>query len=322
MYESIKNFADQFKWQPNIQNADKLGFYDKFIVAGMGGSHLAADILKKLKPDLNIKVVMDYGLPNWHQTVASKILVIASSHSGNTEEVLSIYEAAKQNGLDIAVITTGGKLLELAKEAGRPYIELPTQNIQPRMAIGQALLGLLALTKQNELLTNLSALAGSIYPLNHEELGQKLADHTKGKIPVIYSSYNNRAIAYIWKIQLNETGKSPAFYNYLPELNHNELSGWDLNTKDAGLKDLFHIIMLSDPKDSPAIKKRLQLTKKLLDARGISTEVVEMKDEPEPNKIFNTILIGNWFAYHLALLQEKETEQVPLIEEFKKLMAS
>lgn len=319
MYESIKNFSEQFKWKPVLQNADKLGYYDKFIIAGMGGSHLAADLLKLLKPDLNIKVNSDYGLPDWKQTVAAKTLVIANSYSGNTEETIDAYEAAKNAGLEIAVIAAGGELLKRAQENGRPYIELPSDHqTQPRMALGSALLSLLELTRQTDLLQNISGLAGSLYPLNFEELGQGLADRTKGKVPVVYSSYRNRALAYIWKINLNETGKSPAFCNYLPELDHNELAGWDLGPNDSNIKNLFHIIFLGDKKDHPKIQKRLQLTKKIVESKGLSTEVVELGDEPETTKIFTTIIIGAWYAYHLALSNEKEAEQVPLIEELKK----
>ena len=98
------------------------------IVVGMGGSHLAADLLKILKPELDLTIVSDYTLPKAKENE----LVVLSSYSGNTEEVLDVYEQAK--GLNRAVITTGGQLLDKARKDNVHFVLLPT-GLQPRDAI-------------------------------------------------------------------------------------------------------------------------------------------------------------------------------------------
>src|SRR3989344_1794631 len=125
MKEAIKNFPKQFAWVPKIENEDQLQKYSKFVVAGMGGSSLAGDLMKVWNPLPDLTVHRGYGLPETclpsGMVVAaglSHALVIASSYSGNTEETLSALDTAIEFGLAVAVVAAGGKLLDKAKELG------------------------------------------------------------------------------------------------------------------------------------------------------------------------------------------------------------
>ncbi|MBL7045227.1 MAG: hypothetical protein ISR98_01365, partial [Parcubacteria group bacterium] len=202
MYEAIKNFNKQFEYEPVVENADKLEKKDKFIVAGMGGSHLSADILKISRPTLDMTIHRDYGLPD----AMENRLLILSSYSGNTEEVVNAFEKGLENNLPIAVISIGGKLIELAREHSIPYVQMPDTDIQPRNALGYSLRALLKVIGDEETLKELSNLSQTLYPTEYEEVGKALSKKLKGKIPVIYSSTRNQSIAYNWKIKLNETG--------------------------------------------------------------------------------------------------------------------
>src|SRR3989344_8436781 len=126
MEDSIKSFAGQFKWEPEVVSLGSLASKSsKFVVCGLGGSHLAAGLLKVAEPKLDLLIHRDYGLPRVPDYFLSESLIILSSYSGNTEEVLDAGQLALRQKLNLAVITTGGKLLEFARVNNLPYIQLP-----------------------------------------------------------------------------------------------------------------------------------------------------------------------------------------------------
>src|SRR3989344_9035331 len=228
MRDAIKNFHTQFEYEPKVANGEKLKSYQKYVVLGMGGSHLAADLLRLWDPNLDVVVRSDYGLPPLSDSDWEKTLVIASSYSGNTEEPLDGFQQAQEQGLAVAAIAVGGELLRLAKEAKVPYIQLPDTGIQPRSALGFSLKAFFKLLGEETALSELTSLAEILNPELLEKEGHDLARILKDKVPVIYASARNEAIAYNWKIKFNETGKIPAFYNVIPELNHNEMTRFDV----------------------------------------------------------------------------------------------
>lgn len=318
MYEAIKNFSQQFSYQPEIQNKEKLSSYNWYVVAGMGGSHLAADILKMYNPSLPITIHENYGLP-WPAEMLKGSLVIVSSYSGNTEEVIDTYQKAKEGGLALAVVSVGGKLIEMAQEDGVPYIQLPNTGIQPRSALGFSLKALMALTGQDDALSQIDSLSDMI-PGDLEEEGKKLAKDINNMVPVIYSSQANYSIAYNWKIKFNETGKIPAFCNAFPELNHNEMTGFDFNEKTKKMSENFCFIMLRDNSDHPKVIKRMDITSTLLQDRGLRVITVELEGKDVLHKIFSSLLLADFAAYYTAEANGAESEKVPMVEEFKKLI--
>jgi len=328
MYEAIKNFNKQFLYEPEIINKENLVKKSEFVVIGMGGSALAPLLLKTWKPNLDILIHRDYNLPHISEEKLKNKLIILSSYSGNTEEVIDAFLKAKENKLDMAVISVGGKLLSLAKENNVPYIELPNTGIQPRMALGFSIKSFLKLLGEENELKNISELATILKPADYEENGKTLAKKLKNNVPVIYASNSNLSLAYNWKIKLNETGKIPAFYNVLPELNHNEMTGFsagggsafggDDSTKE--LSNKFYFIILKDLEDNPKILKRMIVLEKLYKDRNLKVETIEIKNENIWHKIFSSLLLADWTAYYTALEYGLEPEQVPMVEEFKKLI--
>ncbi len=336
MREAILNFAKQFAYEPQIKNEDSLRQAQgikHFAVCGMGGSHLAADIIKSLRPELDIAVHSDYGLPAEfsHHPVPpaaghpssgrrGKTMVIASSYSGNTEETIDAFETALAQNLPVVAIAVGGKLLELARQHSVPYIELPDIGIQPRSALGFSVMAMLKVMKQKELLKAARELSQIVRPHNFEQSGKILAEKIRGKVPVIYASARNYSVAYNWKIKLNETGKIPAFYNVFPELNHNEMTGFDIKDSSRNLSEKFYFVILKDSEDHSQIQKRMQVLEKLYRERGLPVELIEMKGESKLEKIFNSLLLADWTALYIAEQYGLEPEQVPMVEEFKKLI--
>ena len=321
MEEAIRNFAKQFEYEPEIKNAEKLGEFEKFVLVGMGGSHLQGEILQAVCPALDLVVHRDYGLPKLSENILKNSLFVASSYSGNTEETISAFEEAIEKGYPVAVSSIGGTLIELAKQHEVPYVQIPDTGIQPRSALGFTFKVLAKLTGQEEALREAATLASQLAPEDYEEQGKKLAATLKGRVPVIYSSRRNEAVAYNWKIKCNETGKIPAFYNVFPELNHNEMTGYDVTDSTRSLVENFHFVFLKDNEDHPRIQKRMEVLEKQLSRRGLSVEVVNLEGPTQLFKIFSSLLLADWTAFYTAWQYERDPEQVPMIEEFKKLIS-
>lgn len=321
MYQAIKDFPKQFLFEPTILRSGVLGKASHFIISGMGGSHLAADLLRMVWPVLPITVHTDYSLPIiMRSTIVRETLFIASSYSGNTEEVIDGLEEARKKGFPAAVLSVGGHLEELASAYELPYVKIPDTGIQPRSALGFSLLGLMKLLDLDEELRDIKKLATLLQADVCQEFSLSLSQKLKGTLPIIYGSHRNSALAYNWKIKINETGKIPVFFNVFPELNHNEMTGFDTNEQTRNLSQQFHFLFLRDTEDDPRIQKRMDVCKKLYEQRAFPVTDIHLKGDTRWARIFNSLLAADWFAYYTGTAYGVETEQVPMVEEFKKHM--
>ena len=320
MYNAIKNSAEQFSFKPKIENKKKLKKLKKFIIIGMGGSHLAGDLLKKISPELDVIIHTNYGLPQISHNNLKKRIIILSSYSGNTEETIDAYEQALGLGLQTISISIGGKLIEKAKKNKTPYIKMPDFKIQPRSALPLSLKSILKAVNEEKKLKEIEKLYKSFYPKKFEKESKKLAETLKGHIPIIYASDRNASLAYNWKIKFNETGKIPAFYNILPELNHNEMTGYDVRDTTRMLSEKFCFIFLKDKDDDVKTRNRMDVTAKLYEERDLKNIQIEISGENIFHKIFNTLTIADFTAYFTAEGYSLESEQVPMVEEFKKII--
>jgi glucose/mannose-6-phosphate isomerase len=320
MQEAIKNFPKQFEYKPDIENGGKLKKYRKFIVLGMGGSNLAPELFRVRDPHLDIQSYRGYGLPALDPKVLKESLIIANSYSGNTEETLDGFKAALKKKYPVAAISTGGKLMDLARKNKVPYIQMPSTGIQPRIALGYSLKGLAEFMGNKKLSAELSAAAKTLRPHELERAGKALAKKLKGHVPVIYSSLRNEPIVYNWKIKFNETGKIPAYANTFSELNHNEMTGFDVTDTTRDLSKVFYFIFLKDADDNQRITKRMNITERLYRERGLPVEVIILSGKSPFQKILSDLVLADWTAYHTAKEYNVEAEQVPMVEEFKKLI--
>lgn len=256
MYKTILETAKQFNFEPEIKNKEKLKKYTGYLVVGMGGSALATGLVKMILPQLDIVSHKNYGLPNLLKSDLKKRLIILCSYSGNTEEVIDAYQKAGQMGLDRAVITVGGKLLEMVKKDRVPYIQMIDLGIQPRTALPLNLMSLLKILGQEKVLSEIKKLKDNFFIEKLEVEGKELAKKIKGRVPIIYTATEKEILGYIWKITFNETGKIPAFNNVVPELNHNEMNGFGVEETTVKLSQNFYFIFLSDKDDFYKIKKK------------------------------------------------------------------
>ena len=286
----------------------------------MGGSNLASGILKKALTHRLIIEHRDYGLPNFPEALLQQCLVIVSSYSGNTEEALDAFDSALELGLPLAAVSVGGRLIEKAKTQGVPYVQIPDTGLQPRSALGFSLLALLKLLGEEAVLRETEGLQYQLKPQDWEASAKDLALKIKDKVPIIYASLSNLAIAHIWKVTFNETGKIPAFYNVFPELNHNEMASFGATPQSQPLAEKFHFIFLKDEDDDPRIAKRLDKCQKIYGDRGLPVTVLNLEGQSLLDKIFNSAILSAWTAYYTAELYGADPETMPLVEEFKKLI--
>lgn len=287
---------------------------DGVVICGMGGSALSGEMIKALKNELKIPVPVvvwkNYGLP---RTDFKHPLVIAVSFSGNTEETLSGFSAASKAGLPVAAVGGGGKLKKLALQKGLPFAAFEKNGLAPRQAVGLMFYGTLAILKRIFRGVAVYDLSKSFDCGKMENKGKSLAKKIKGGIPLICASPRNYHLAYDWKIRLNETAKIHAFSLPLPEMNHNELAAVGHRSGE------FIFLFLQDDRDDIRIQKRIAAVKRLLQKKKIRSETIEINGKNFPERDFQTILLADWTAYHLALLRKTDPKETAIIEEFKKL---
>lgn len=319
--DTLMRFREQFAWEPVIENPSALGRYPRAIVYGMGGSHLGAWLIKHYggKPDIFIH--RDYGLADEAPSIfEDDTLHILSSYSGTTEEVLDAAHEVVRCKLPAVAISTGGTLLDFARERGLPCIQIPETGLEPRMAIGFSMLAIARMLGDTELESEIRRAGEVTDPARGKDRGAALGSMLEGKIPLVWSSRQNLPLAFIWKIKMNETAKIPAFCNAMPELCHNEFTGMDVVDATRSLTDTVHIIMLEDESDHVRVQKRMEVAREMLSERGIRVERVALEGEGF-GKALSGALLADWTSLHLAEYYGVPNPETPLIAEFKKRMA-
>lgn len=321
-----RQFAEGFALAKNTKL--KKGKFTSICFSGMGGSSLPADLLRtyvdylfELDPKKNqpLEIIQNksYALPK--RTLKNCFHILAS-YSGNTEETLTSFREVVDRKLPAIGLANGGKLKELCAKHKIPFIELPAVS-QPRYATGyffsvslQILtnLGLIE-DKSKEIIRSAKQLEELVLKL--ETPGKALAKKLTGKTPIIHATDRYKSVALIWKIKINENAKTPAYWNYYPELNHNEMVGYSLPQAK------FHVVTLVDPDDNPRIIKRMQITQPLLRAKGSETSSFEMPGKDLFTKMFGALLLGDWASYYLALNYGQDPTPVDMVEDLKKKLA-
>ncbi len=312
-----------FAWQPPRTIA-------KVVVAGMGGSGLAAKAIKSW-PGLNLpyEVVQDYTLPTY---IDQDTLVICSSYSGNTEETLSTFDEAlrlpESKRPMIVAIAAGGRLLEQAQAQKLPSLRLP-DGYQPRMTFGFQFRALLELFEQAGLLkdTVTQVVDASnwlkdqmsewlpVAPASRNQAKQ-LAQELMGKSPVMYAGPKLFPAAYKWKISFNENAKNVAWSSQIPEFNHNEFLGWTSHPVDKP----YGVVDLRSNLEHPRTQKRFEVSERLLSGKRPATHVVDVQGETLLQQLLWAIALGDFVSLYVALLNGLNPTPVDLIEKFKKAL--
>ncbi len=330
---SIEALADQVRqaWQ-DIQ-AINLNFQSEIhnvVAAGMGGSGLGADVVKHLfKPQLKvpIEVVNDYSLPHY---IDQHTLVILSSYSGNTEEILACAEQAKAALTQTAVITTGGELKKLAQSQQYPaYFINPEYNPseQPRMAIGYAVIGLMGLLHQAQIINisqkEIAQVVKTIIRIMHEcrveaatekNPAKTLAFNLVDRRPNLVGAQFITGALHVIRNQFHENAKTLAEYYQIPEMNHHMLEGLKLPASN-NLDNIF--LFFNSKFYHERNQKRVTLTQEAVEKQTIQTIAIQLEAESKLSQVFEAITLMAYANFYLAMLHQINPSQIPIVDWFK-----
>jgi glucose/mannose-6-phosphate isomerase len=297
------------------------------LIAGMGGSAIGADLLAAyVEPLCRVPIIVqrDYALPAWAK--GQETLVVASSHSGNTEETLSVFEQAAENKCSLIAITTGGQLLDIAQKAGAQIWQFEHTG-QPRAAVGYSFGLLLALFSRlslipdptDELTEAIAAMKAeqeslSVDSPTMQNPAKRLAGQCYGRWVTVLGSEFLSPVARRWKGQISEIAKAWAQFEFLPEANHNTLAGV---VNPSELLNNTMILFLRARTYHPRNQLRTNLTKEIFMLEGMGTDFFNAQGDSRLAQLWTTLHFGDYLAYYLAMAYGVDPTPVEAIEGLK-----
>lgn len=299
---------------------------NKVVVLGMGGSAIGGDLVANLvaaEANLPIFVQRGYDLPAF---VDDETLIIASSYSGMTEETLSAFRQALNTNSKKLVITTGGKIKELAQEKGIPVFSF-NYKAQPRAALPFSFLPILNFIQRlgfvNDKSADFSEMVDVLEQLSREinesipfsrNRAKQLAQELYGKLAVIYGAGITTEVAHRWKTQINENSKAWSFHEAFSELNHNAVVGYQFPPE---LASKILVVMLQSSHLPPPILRRYRITSQILEKADVSFSLIEGSGKSPLAQIMNLVLFGDYVSYYLAILNKTDPTPVETIDFLK-----
>jgi glucose/mannose-6-phosphate isomerase len=296
------------------------------IVAGMGGSGIGGELLKDWARDkvaVPIEVCREYSLPAYAN---NKTLVFVVSYSGETEESLSVFLDAIKRKCMVVCISSGGKLREFARKLNVPHLRVPS-GMAPRATLPYLFMPLPSILEKIGIVSGVSAEVSDVTRIlklvsleNSPEKPQSgnvsktLASNICGTIPVVYGFGIYRAVAQRFKTQFNENSKVPAKWEVFPELNHNEIVGWE--EAGAMAKD-FSLIFIRDNDEPDEMRRRIEVTQKLICREPLGAFEVWSEGKTRLAKMLSVICIGDFTSVYLAVLRGVDPTPVKTISLLK-----
>ena len=314
----------EFAWK-NIFSIDKINKSDisNIIISGLGGSAISADLIKNyLGNEIAIPIIVNrnYNLPKF---ASKNTLFIASSYSGNTEETISALKQAIELGCKIVCITTGGEVESIAKSKKLNCIKVQP-GFQPRYSLGLSFFSLLKVFQELNLISDQTKIIENVIDLwkqkgieysNEGNFAYTFAESLVGFIPVIYSvADSTSAVGYRFKCQLNENSKLHAFHNEIPEMNHNEIIGWE-----SYQEKVFHskIINIVDETYHSQIEKRFEILKDIFSKSGVETLTLKSNEDSYKVRLLDLIYLVDWISYYVGVLRGYDPSEIDNIYTLK-----
>lgn len=326
MKELIEDFTKHIAHSIEISEAATLTNPNKTInnvlICGLGGSGIGGTIVAQvIAADIKVPVTInkDYKIPSF---VSETTLVICCSYSGNTEETLEMLEQAEANNAEIACITSGGKLADIAQTKNYNHIIIPGGH-PPRAAIGLSFPPLFFLFKNYNLITGdyNSQLNNAISTINDNEENiineaSTITEKLFNKMPVIYADANYEGVAVRFRQQINENSKMLCWHHIIPEMNHNELVGW--TTKDENLA----VVIFRNEDDYFRTQKRMEVNKTVFEQYTSTIIEVYSKGNSQLEKALYLIHLGDWVSFLLGEKKGIDVTEVDVITNLKNQLAN
>lgn len=341
MFDVLYRFPEQVKEAVAIGEAAPLwrqqSTSNRYAFFGLGGSAIGADLLRSYAgvtpggDHLNISVHRGYHSPGW---MDSDTNVVCSSYSGETEETLSAFDEIRKKTMRVVCITTGGTLGKRAVTYGMPIVNIPP-GYQPRCALAYSFFPLLTIMGRygafdakavrlnnkgvREILAHTEEMRDLYAGSTAKNPALQIAKSLVGNYPVIYSAHERLdAVNLRWRGQIQENAKQVAFGNFLPEMNHNEINGWQF---PKGKTKSFSVILLRDPDDHKRTQLRFDAVKEIIKGSVADVHTLEGKGSTLLGRMFSLIYLGDWVSWHLANLNKIDPSPVPVIQQLKAKLA-
>ncbi len=303
--------------------------YDSLLIMGMGGSGVAGDVLRLLSDETTSKDVIvrkTYSIPE--KLILKKPFCLFISYSGNTEETISGINDAISNDLDWAVISSGGNLISYAEKHKKPYIKIP-KGLQPRAAFGyltQAVCKFIDLAENTNYIDEIKLAGEYLNDILEEKenaeiyiSSKDLAKKINKKTCIIYGGTPlTELVSARWKTQINENAKSKAYIGSMPEIHHNEILSWDANPESS--KNDYVLIFLRDFEEHSQIKKRFELTEKLLGDKVDIYNIETKNSDCLLKRLMELVLFGDLFSISLSDELGMIPEDIERIENLKEML--
>lgn len=295
--------------------------FKNVILTGLGGSGIGGSIVQNYVSDkmqVPFLVNKDYFLPSF---VNQDTLVIASSYSGNTEETLSAVNQALKAKATVIIITSGGKLADIAQKKKLDCILLPG-GMPPRSCLGYSMTQVLYILHYYGYIKNdfEKSIKASIKLLEEEEKdikkqGKALAKKLIGKTPIIYSAPNFEGVSVRFRQQINENGKMLCWHHVIPEMNHNELVGW----RDKDNRRV--VVFLRNEDDYERTQMRMDINKPVI--KKYTPNIIELwsKGKSYFEKVFYVVNLTDWCSVYLADLHDVDAMDIEVIDNLKNALA-
>lgn len=328
MLAQIRSLGDQLRWASEV-NPPHIGTFSEVLYTGMGGSGIAGDYVGAVALPMGTRVAVHKGygpLPPW--AIRVRPLVIAASYSGNTEETLDMVVSAAESGMPVATVTTGGRLGELSDRNNWPSITVPG-GLQPRAAVGymvgaavRLLEGAMSIDDHRLAFVEAAQLADEMTAEGSDAWGLAgdIAEVMAGRIVIVYGGGAISSVAaQRWKTQINENAKVPAWYSSLPELDHNEIVGWETLPQLTG--DHVAVVALTDESDHDRVRRRLGLTRELTEDAVPWVAEVAARGRSRLARLVSLTVMADLVSFMLAGRLDVDPTPVVTIEKLKQLLA-
>lgn len=305
------------------------GPFARVVVCGMGGSAIGGDLARSFLGDRAAVPVMscrDYALPH---NAARDALVIVSSYSGNTGETLAAYDAARAAGAAMVAVTSGGELARRCERDGVPFCAIPG-GMPPRSAIGFSLLPMLHILRAcgvasfadaeyDEALAVARECCSAYGPDRSDNAAVELARRLHGRTAFVYAAPALlEGVARRWACQFNENAKVLAHFAFFPELNHNEIVGWEASTALMANAAIFSLV---DREDHELTQRQAAIGLSIMGPLARHAERLETPGGGRLARMLATMLLGDFASVYLAYLNGVDPTPVAKIDRLKKELA-
>tara|TARA_B110001454_G_scaffold15210_1_gene13609 strand:+ start:2107 stop:3114 length:1008 start_codon:yes stop_codon:yes gene_type:complete len=288
---------------------------DHIVFAGMGGSGSIGDTISSIlsKKDIHVSNVKGYLLP---KTVDSKTLIIATSVSGNTSEVLSILNNAKKTNAKIVGFSSGGKLESFCKNNDIFFQNIPMIH-SPRVSYTSFLYSILNILEQilpinqNDIHESISSLKNTrknIFSqnLNMDNKSLELANFIKNVVCIFYPA-GLQAPAIRFKNSLQENTKIFAMTEDVIESCHNGIVSWNKKSEVTP-------ILLQGKDDYFKTTERWKIMEEFFQGKEIKYKVIRSLEGSILSKITNLIYLLDYSSIYSAVLNGINPSPVDSIE--------